>query len=90
MRKIDGQISICNEAICRHIDSLDFFGRGAISQDILKKLRDFVEHIIFKIYASEQPVAYHYDNIKLAVSFVKTKGQLKFLWKFHDYLQIVA
>ena len=90
MRKIDGQISICNEAICRHIDSLDFFGRGAISQDILKKLRDFVEHIIFKIYASEQPVAYHYDNIKLAISFVKTKGQLKFLWKFHDYLQIVA
>lgn len=26
----------------------------------------------------------------MAISFVKTKGQLKFLWKFHDYLQIVA
>jgi len=90
IHRIDDQISICNEALCRHIDSLDYFGRGAISQDILKKLRDFVEHIIFKIYGTERTTEYHYDNIKQAISFVKTKGQLKFLWKFHEYLQIVA
>lgn len=45
---------------------------------------------MFKIYASEQVVELNFDNIKLAIGFVKAKGQLKFLWKFHNYLQIVA
>jgi energy-coupling factor transporter ATP-binding protein EcfA2 len=90
MRKIDEQIRISSDAICRHIDSLDFLGRGAVSQDILKKLRDFVEHIMLKIYAGVQNIEYNYNNIENAISFVKTKGELKFLWKFHAYLQIVA
>jgi energy-coupling factor transporter ATP-binding protein EcfA2 len=90
IRKIDEQIKISNEAICRQIESVDFHGRGVVSQTVLKLLRDFVEHIMFKIYAEEHDVEYHYDNIKDAISFVKTKGQLKFLWKFHAYLQIVA
>jgi energy-coupling factor transporter ATP-binding protein EcfA2 len=90
MQKIDEQIRICSDAICRHIDSLDFLGRGAVSQDILKKLRDFVEHIMLKIYAGVQNIEYNYDNISNAISFVKTKGDLKFLWRFHAYLQIVA
>jgi DNA replication protein DnaC len=90
MRKIDEQIKISDEAICRQIESVDFHGRGVVSQTVLKLLRDFVEHIMFKIYAGEHDVEYHYDNIKDAISFVKTKGQLKFLWKFHAYLQIVA
>jgi energy-coupling factor transporter ATP-binding protein EcfA2 len=90
MRRIDGQIRICSDAICRHIDSLDFLGRGAVSQDILKKLRDFVEHIMLIIYAGVTNIEYNYDNITNAISFVKTKGDLKFLWRFHAYLQIVA
>jgi energy-coupling factor transporter ATP-binding protein EcfA2 len=90
IRKIDEQIKISDEAICRQIESVDFHGRGVVSQTVLKLLRDFVEHIMFKIYAEEHDVEYHYDNIKDAISFVKTKGQLKFLWKFHAYLQIVA
>jgi energy-coupling factor transporter ATP-binding protein EcfA2 len=90
MKKIDEQIRICSDAICRHIDSLDFFGRGAVSQDILKKLRDFVEHIMLKIYDCVQNIEYNYRNIESAISFVKTKGELKFLWQFHAYLQIVA
>lgn len=90
MRKIDEQIRICSDAICRHIDSLDFLDRGAVSQDILKKLRDFVEHIMLKIYADVLNIEYNYDNISNAISFVKTKGDLKFLWRFHAYLQIVA
>ena len=88
--KIDKQIQISNDAIYRHIDSHDFLGRGAISQDILKKLRDFVEHIMLKIYAEKYKIEYSYDYIPKAITFVKTKGNLKFLWRFHDYLQIVA
>ena len=90
LRKIDAQLRTSDDAICRHIDSLDFMGRGVVSQDILKKLRDFVEHIMFKIYASSNSVSYDYSNIEVAIEYVKTKGQLNFLWRFHAYLQIVA
>ena len=37
-----------------------------------------------------QDIEYNYNNIENAISFVKTKGELKFLWRFHAYLQIVA
>ncbi|MCL2588759.1 MAG: helicase, partial [Oscillospiraceae bacterium] len=90
LRKIDAQIRTSDDAICRHIESLDFLGRGAVAQDILKKLRDFVEHIMFKIYADSVTVSYDYKHIDAAIKFVKTQGQLRFLWKFHAYLQIVA
>ena len=90
LKKIDEQIRTSDEAICRHIESLNFFDRGAVSQDILKKLRDFVEHVMLKVYAGSITVSYDYKHIEESIKFVKTKGQLKFLWKFHAYLQIVA
>ncbi|MDR0920102.1 MAG: helicase, partial [Oscillospiraceae bacterium] len=91
IRKIDDQIMRSNSIICRHISNLDFLGRGAVSQDILKHLRDLVEHAMYRIYACENNViCYNYDNIKSAITYVKRKGKLKFLWRFHDYLLIVA
>lgn len=90
IRRIDEQILRSDMAICRHIETLDSLGRGAVSQDILANLRTFVEHIMFKVYAHENNTSYEYQNIEKAISFVKTKGQLKFLWRFHAYLQIVA
>lgn len=90
MEKIDAQIKISNEAICHQIDSVGFQGRDVVSQTVLKLLRDFIEHIMIKIYAEEHDVEYNYNNIEGAISFVKRRGQLKFLWRFHAYLQIVA
>jgi hypothetical protein len=90
IRRIDEQILRSDAAICRHIDNLDALGRGAVSQDILSNLRTFVEHAMFKIYAHAHDTTYNYSNIDQAISFVKTKGNLKFLWRFHAYLQIVA
>ncbi|MCL2165227.1 MAG: ATP-dependent RecD-like DNA helicase [Oscillospiraceae bacterium] len=90
IRKIDEQIIRSDAAICRHIENLDALGRGAVSQDILSNLRTFVEHAMFRIYAHANDVAYDYQHIDQAISFVKTRGQLKFLWRFHAYLQIVA
>jgi energy-coupling factor transporter ATP-binding protein EcfA2 len=87
LHKIDEQIKISNDAICRHIGNLEVLGRGAASQDILKNLRDFLEHIMFKIYAGSHNVTYDYQNIKDAVNFVKARGQLRFLWGFHKNLQ---
>lgn len=88
--KIDEQIFRSDAAICRHIENLEALGRGAVSQDILSNLRTFVEHTMFKIYAHANDTTYDYQHIEKAISFVKTKGQLKFLWRFHAYLQIVV
>jgi hypothetical protein len=88
--KIDEQIIRSDTAICRHIENLDALGRGAVSQDILQNLRTFVEHTIFKIYAHANDTIYNYDEIKKAISFVKTQGRLRFLSRFHHYLEVVV
>lgn len=90
MKKINEQISRSDLAICRHIENIDFSGRGAVSQDVLSCLRTLVEHTMLRIYADTTTIEYDYPHIKKAISFTKTKGQLKFLWRFHGYLQIVA
>lgn len=90
LKRIDEQIMRSDSAICRHIAALDSLGRGAVSQDILSDLRTFVEHIMFKIYASSNDTSYDYRHIEKAISYVKTKGELKFISRFHAYLQIVA
>ncbi|QPC85257.1 AAA family ATPase [Phototrophicus methaneseepsis] len=90
MRRIDEQILRSDAAICRHIENLDALGRGAVSQDVLSNLRTFVEHTMFKIYAHTNDTTYDYSHIEQAISFVKTMAQLKFLSRFHAYLQIVA
>jgi len=90
IQRINEQILRSDAAICRHIENLDAAGRGAVSQDILSNLRTFVEHAMFKVYAHANDTVYDYPHIERAISFVKTKGQLKFLWRFHAYLQIVV
>ena len=88
--KIDKQIIRSDATICRHIENLDVLGRGAVSQDILQNLRTFVEHTMFKIYAHANNTIYNYDEIKKAINFVKTQGKLKFLSRFHHYLEVVV
>ena len=88
--RIEKQILRSNATICRHIENLDVSGRGTVSQDILLNLRTFVEHTMFRIYAQDNDSIYDYQHTPLAINFVKTKGQLKFLSRFHAYLQIVA
>jgi hypothetical protein len=88
--KIDEQIIRSDTAICRHIENLDALGRGAVSQDILQNLRTFVEHTMFKIYAHANDTIFHYDEIKKAINFVKTQGKLRFLSRFHHYLEVVV
>ncbi|MDD2199559.1 MAG: AAA family ATPase [Bacteroidales bacterium] len=90
MNEIDNQIQIIDDAICRNIECIDFTGRGAVSQDVLKKLRDLIEHIMLKIAIEEIDIENNYNSIKSAIKFVKKQGHLMFLWKFHDCLQKVA
>lgn len=88
--QIDAQIISIDKVICRHIDNLSLLKRGAVSQDILSQLRNFVEHIMIKFYSNGKDIENSYDNIQEAIKFVRSQGNLKMLKRFHDYLQIVA
>ena len=90
MSTIDDRILNIDRVICRHIGSADFSPRGAVSQDVLAQLRNFLEHIMLKFYANGGDIDNTYENICKAIEFVQTRGDLKLLYKFHDYLQIVA
>ena len=90
MSTIDDRILNIDRVICRHIGSADFSPRGAVSQDVLAQLRNFIEHIMLKLYANGEDIDNTYENICKAIEFVQTRGDLKLLYKFHDYLQIVA
>lgn len=86
--RIDEQIRVIDKAICRHIDQFVISGRGAISQDILKNLRDFVEHIMLKVYAQGKDTKDDWDTIQEAEKYVKPLSKWKDLTRFHDLLQI--
>ncbi len=94
LNQIDRKIIIIDKAICDSIDTLDASKRGFLSQLILAQLRNFVEHIMLKVYAvtklKVQDISNSWKNIGDAVEFVKMRGDLKFLRQFHDFLQISA
>jgi len=85
--KIDIQILVINKLICSNIEMLDFSKRGHLSQNILKSLRDFIEHIMVKIHANGKDVEISWDRICNAVEYVKTRGELNFLSRLHKFLQ---
>ena len=88
--QVDRQILEIDKVICRHIDSIAIFSRGAVSQDVLSQLRNFVEHIMLRFYANGKDIDDSYDNICKGISYVHARGNLRVLRKFHDFLQIVA
>lgn len=90
MEVIDKQILEINKVICNNIDRFGMTERGLLSQNILSQLRNFVEHISLKVYSRGNNIENTYQNITKAIGFIKTKGQLRFLYKFHYYLQIIA
>jgi DNA replication protein DnaC len=88
--KIDTEILKINKVICRHIDAIETSERGYVAQDILAHLRNFIEHIMLKVWQHPNDIENTYPNICEAIKYVQTRGSLKFLRRFHDYLQIVA
>ena len=74
MSTIDDRILNIDRVICRHIGSADFSPRGAVSQDVLAQLRNFIEHIMLKFYANGGDIDNTYENICKAIEFVQTRG----------------
>ncbi len=90
MNKIDSQILTIDENIQRNIEEFSPRERGLLSQNILSQLRNFVEHIALKAYCQGGEIENSYENIVAAIEYVKTGGDLRFLSKFHYFLQKIA
>ena len=88
MLKIDSAILSTNEVICKNIDKFDSSERGLLSQNILSQLRNFIEYIAQKIYSNGADINPNdYKEKEQAIVFIKSKGNLRFLYKFHNLLQ---
>ncbi len=90
MHKIDEKISEIDGVISKNISKFDDSERGLLSQNILSQLRNLVEHVSLKAYANGADIENNYDNICAANAFVSARGNLKFLNKFYNLLQITA
>ncbi len=88
MLKVDEAIFDTNKVICRNIAVFDASERGLLSQNILAQLRNFVEYIVQKVYSNGVDTDPNdYQDKKAAWEYIKTKGELRFLSKFHNLLQ---
>lgn len=90
MPKIDDSIRKIDGAICRHLNNVDQSTRGIISQDILEQLMKFVNHIMLKCYANDPDIPITAENIAKAIKHAQVTSSLNFLYKFHNYLQVVT
>lgn len=88
--RIDEQILTIDKVLCRYLDNMSELPRGVVSQDILSQLRNFIEHVMLKFYANGSDIENSFENICKAIDYIKARGNLKVLRKFHHYLEIVA
>ena len=88
MLLIDKAIFDTDRAISKNIAAIDTFDRGFLSQNILSQLRNFVEYIAQKVYSNGLDIdPNNYDMKNKALEFIKSKGEFRFISKFHNLLQ---
>ena len=87
---IDDQIRVIDRAICRYLDDIDNSTRAVVSQDILARLKNLVEHVMLKYYSPFADIEDSEENIEKAAEHAQTDGHLKVLYRFRNYLDIVA
>lgn len=88
MLRIDKAILDTNGVICDNISQLSSSDRGLLSQNILGQLRNFVEYIAVKAYSNGQDVNPNDYNLNVdALKDMQRRGELRFLYRFHEMLQ---
>ena len=90
MPTIDDRIKTIDNKICRHLDDIDNSSRGAISQDILSDLKKLVEHIMLKFYSRGNDIKINTKNILNALEACQINAEMKILFHFYKYLEIVV
>ena len=88
MLLVDKAILDTNEVICKNIAKFDESERGLLSQNILSQLRNLVEYIAQKIYSNGLDTdPNNYQDKKAAWNYILSRGEFRFLSKFHNLLQ---
>ena len=88
MNEFDRNILIVSENICKNIANISEEDRGFRSQNILNNLRNLVEAVDQRIYSEIETITLNkYDDIEKSVSYVASRGNLRFLNRFHYFLQ---
>ena len=92
MNEFDQNIVTISDNICKNIASMTTdVDRGFVSQNIINNLRNLVEAVDQRIYSEHASITLNkYDDIKRAVLYVASRGDLRFLNRFHYYLQASA
>lgn len=85
---IDKAILDTNNNICKNIDKFNASERGFWSQNILGQLRNLVEYIAIKLCSTDVNVDPNdYEKRCELLKNLKTRGDLKLLYNFHELLQ---
>lgn len=88
MLRIDKAICDVDGVICENIAHFSLSDRGLLSQNILGQTRHFVEYIAIKEYSNGEDVNPNdYDLRVDALKDMQRRGELRFLYKFHEMLQ---
>lgn len=90
MPTIIDRIKTIDKTICRHLDNVDGKTRGIISQDVIAHLIAFVEHIMLNFYSYNRDIPNTEYNIQKGIEYAQTTSELKELYRFHKYLNIVS
>ena len=86
MSTISEQILSADEVISRNIELLAD-QRALLSQNILSQLRNIVEGVAVLLHTGLPDAEFSYAAVKPGLAFVKRKGRLNFLGKFHKLIQ---
>lgn len=86
---IDVEIKNIDNVISENIEKSKEYDRGFMSQNILTRLRNLIEHTALKILSNVKGIELevNYSNIEEAVKYIKNIAQYKFLSNFHRFVQ---
>ncbi|WP_225047659.1 ATP-dependent DNA helicase [Lacticaseibacillus kribbianus] len=88
MLKVDKAILDTNSVICDNISRLATTDRGLLSQNVLSQVRNFVEYVAIKVCSNDLDVDPNDYNLNVqSLKNVQRRGDLQFLYKFHEMLQ---
>ena len=88
MLRIDKAILDTNEVICDNISRFDSSERGLLSQNILGHVRNFVEYVAIKAFSNGADINPNDYALNVAsLKSMQSRGDLRFLYKFHEMLQ---
>lgn len=89
MTTVGEQILGADAAICGNIGSLRD-QRSLLSQNIIAQLRNMVEGVAVLLHTGQLDTEFDYAAVEPGLSYVRSKGKLNFLGKFHKLIQISA